>query len=313
MIARPIENCKDMNQPWPLVYILLLNWNTEKHTLACLASLQAVSYPNYKIIVLDNASSDGSPDAIAAAYPAIPLLRMPRNLGFTGANNVGFQYALGQGVEFVYLLNTDTHVASTFLSEAVQTATLDKSIGIVGSKVLHADQPNRLQFVGLHANLTVGHHGRPFGYNEVDQGQYDHIADVDLIGGCAMMVSRSCVEATGGFDDSFFAFHEDFDLCLRAQASGFRVVMSPASRVWHEGGGSMGGATSVGHMYYSVRNALRLAQRHKPAANKVLSVFRTICIVGAHMAQVALNRPSLAAMTAIAAGARDYYHDINNA
>jgi GT2 family glycosyltransferase len=304
---------KHVDQQSPLVHILLVNWNAGKHTLACLASLEGMSYPNYKIVVLDNASSDGSAAVIAAAHPDIHLIRLPRNLGFTGANNVGFQYALEHGADYAYLLNTDAHVAPDFLSEAVKTAISCKSIGVVGSKVLHMNAPDTLQFGGGHVNLATGYHGRPYGYNQVDRGQCDHITDVDWVTGCAMLVSRACLERIGGFDDAFFAFHEDVDLCLRARTSGFRVVMSPLSRVWHEGGGSMGGAVSHTHIYYDVRNGLRLVQKHKPAGNWATSLFRTGCIVAAHMVQVALNRPSFRAVSTIVAGTRDYYRGITNA
>jgi GT2 family glycosyltransferase len=128
-----------------------------------------------------------------------------------------------------------------------------------------------------------------------------------------MMVSRACLETTGGLDDAFFAFHEDVDLCLRARASGFRVVMSPLSRVWHEGGGSMGGVVSLAHIYYDVRNGLRLVQKHKPAGNWAMNLFRTGCIVGAHTVQVALNRPSFTAIRTIVAATRDYYRGVTRA
>ncbi len=224
----------DKKQPeeWPLVYVVLVNWNAGAHTLKCLSSLEHNSYPNYKTIVVDNASSDGSPDTIASVYPNITLLRLPYNAGFTGANNKAFTYALGHNAQFVYLLNTDTWVAPDFLTRAVETALADVRIGIVGSKVLHADRPERLQFAGARVNLATGYSGRPFGYGEEDLEQWDHVADVDRVTGCAMMVSRACLEATKGFDDAFFAFHEDTDLCLRARAASFRVIMSPRSRVW---------------------------------------------------------------------------------
>ena len=300
-----------MSQSEPLVYILLVNWNARQRTMACLASLRTVSYPNYKLVVIDNASSDGSPEEIVAACPGATLLRLHRNVGFAGANNEGFCRALAGGAEFVYLLNTDTHVAPDFLSRAIETATADVTIGIVGSKVLRGNRPDRLQFMGGRVNLATGYHGRPIGYNQVDQGQYDRVAQVAWVTGCAMMVSRACLEATGGFDDAFFAFQEDLDLCLRARTVGFRVVMSPRSRVWHEGGGSSGGAGSTTHMYYDVRNGLRLVQKHRPE-NVARSVFRSACIIGAHALQVASSRRSHAAVNAIVAGARDYYRGVTH-
>src|SRR5207248_1279001 len=152
----------------------------------------------------------------------------------------------------------------------------------------------------------------PFGYGQVDQGQWDHIADVDRVTGCALMISRLCLEATGGFDDAFFAFHEDVDLCLRARASGFRVVMSPLSRVWHEGGGSLGGAVSATHIYYDVRNGLQLVHKHKPT-NRAMDTFRTGCIIGAHALQVLLSRPTRATARAILEGVWDYHRGVAGA
>ncbi len=162
----------------PLVYIILVNWNAGGHTLACLESLRNLSYPSYKVLVVDNASSDGSPDAIAAAHPDLALVRLPRNLGFTGANNVGFHHALAQEAQFVYLLNTDTRVAPDFLSAAVTTATSSPDIGVVGvvgSKVLQAARPTHLQFAGGRVNLHTGYNGRPMGYGKQDHGQCDHV------------------------------------------------------------------------------------------------------------------------------------------
>lgn len=301
-----------MDKTAPLVYILLVNWNTTEHTLACLNSLQSVSYSNYRVLIVDNASSDNSVDTIAAAYPNAALLRLPRNLGFTGANNVGFQYALEQGADFIYLLNTDTWVDPGFLAQAIITAAASPSIGIVGSKVFHADRPDRLQFAGGHVNLTTGYNGRPFGYNQVDDGQCDHITDVDWVTGCAMLISRACLTKTDGFDEAFFAFHEDVDLCLRARAVGLRVVMSPRSRIWHRGGGSTGGASSAVHIYYDLRNGLRLVGKHRPFTSKAFSIIRGGCIIGAHTIQVLLNRPTRATIKALFMGTHDYCLGVAN-
>jgi len=298
---------KKRTEGWPLVYVVLVNWNAGAHTLKCLSSLEHNSYPNYKTVVVDNASSDGSPDTIAAAYPNVTLLRLPYNAGFTGANNTAFTYALGHNAQFVYLLNTDTWVAPDFLTRAVETALVDVRIGIVGSKVLHGDQPDTLQFVGAHIDVRRGYNGRPIGYNQLDRGQCDDVRDVDWVTGGAMMVSQACLEATGGFDERFFAFHEDVDLSLQARTYGFHVVMAPNSRIWHVGGGSLQGSVSATHMYYSVRNALLLGQKHGPTADPVSDFVRIGCIVGAHVVQVLLSGPTRKAVRGIMDGLRDYY------
>lgn len=302
-----------MNQEQLSVYVLIVNWNSGADTIACLSSLRKQTYTNYTVLVIDNASSDDSIDLIARAYPDVPLRRLPQNLGFTGANNVGFALALAEEAQFVYLLNADTTVAPDFLSEAVKTTTSDTSIGIVGSKVLHADRPDRLQFAGARVNLSTGYSGRPFGYDEADHGQCDYISDVDRVTGCAMLISRACIQAIGGFDNAFFAFYEDVDICLRARAAGFRVVMSPKSKIWHKGGGSLGDTMSENHMYYTVRNGLQLVNKHQPANHRLLGVLRGGCIIGAHLGQVLVNGPKWSAVCGIASGVWDYYRGITNA
>ena len=308
-----VSEPRSVNRAWPLVYIVLVSWNTQERTLACLSNLSGTSYPNYRMVVVDNASSDGSPDAIAMLHPNVPMLRLTRNRGFTGANNKGFSYAIEHGAEFVYLLNTDTRVPDDFLYQAVMTAQRDPTIGIVGSKVLHAHRPDTIQFAGAHLNITIAYSGRALGYDELDRGQYDCVTDVDWVTGCAMMLSHACIVETNGFDDAFFAFYEDVDICVRARSAGIRVVMSPGSRVWHEGGGSLGGAASGMHLYYDVRNALRLTYKHRPASNMVTETLRTACIVGAHMMQVFLQGPRISLIRAIFDGMRDYYRGVNGA
>ena len=102
-----------------LVYIIILNWNGRDDTIECLRSVQEVDYPRYQILVVDNASDDGSPEAIRAAFPAVELIVNESNLGFAAGNNVGIEYAVQREADYVFLLNNDTIVERMVLAELV--------------------------------------------------------------------------------------------------------------------------------------------------------------------------------------------------
>src|SRR3990172_12355245 len=126
----------------PKVSIVILNWNGLQDTLACLESLKAVDYPSFEIILVDNGSTDGSPEKLASLVkgnPKVKLILSPKNLGFSGGCNVAIQRALDQGAEYVLLLNNDTHVNPRFLAPLVRAALSDQKIGIVGPKVYYSN------------------------------------------------------------------------------------------------------------------------------------------------------------------------------
>src|SRR3989304_8553833 len=130
----------------PPVYVIVLSWNGKNDTLECLASLQQLTYPNARVVVVDNASSDGTCDAIRSAFPNIELIVNNSNLRFAGGNNVGIRRSLERGAKYVLVLNNDTVVDRDFLSRLVEAAESDKKIGVVGPKIYYYDKPRRIWF-----------------------------------------------------------------------------------------------------------------------------------------------------------------------
>ena len=122
----------------PLVYVIVLNWNAEAVTAECLESLVGLAYPNYRVVLVDNGSSDHSGAVLARRFPDVCLLQMERNLGYTGGNNVGIRKALAAGADYVFLLNNDTTVAPDLLDQLVDIAESDTSIAAVNPKILFA-------------------------------------------------------------------------------------------------------------------------------------------------------------------------------
>ncbi|MCC7359782.1 MAG: glycosyltransferase family 2 protein [Anaerolineales bacterium] len=244
------------------VCTLILNTNRRADTLACLASLAASTYANNTIIVLDNASTDGSPAAIRAAYPSVRVVALPENRGYAGNNNVGLTLALASGADWALVLNEDTLLAPDCVAQLAAAGAADARIGLAGPLVYHADEPTVIQSAG--GMLDPAWRARHLGQNAPDQGQYSAARDVNWLSGCALFVRRAVLEQVGLLDASYFYFWEETEWCLRAARAGWRIRHVPAARLWHKGvQRSYQPRPSV--TYYATRNRLRtLAKHHAP-------------------------------------------------
>jgi len=238
---------KGRNITSPLVWILLVNWNGKNDTLACLASLQKVSYQPRHILVIDNASTDGSVEAIRAQFPEAEVLANQRNERFARANNQGLQMALQAGAELVLLLNNDTEVAPDFLDHLVQAIHSRDDIGMVTPKIYYHHDPNRLWFAGGKVNLWTGRVWHR-GLRQIDSPEKFYQTEVvDYLTGCAILAKRECIEKIGMLDESYFMYAEDADWCWRARLAGFVCLYQPAAKIWHKVSASAGGAFKIYH------------------------------------------------------------------
>lgn len=223
----------------------------------CLNSLLSQDYPNFEVIVVDNASDDGTPDWVAAHYPQVRLIRNERNLGFAAGVNVGLRAAAG---EALLLLNQDTVVRPGWLRALVETAQAAPDVGIVGSKALYPD--GTIQHAGGYVDER-GESGH-YGHGEAAADEFDHRRDVDFVTGAALAITRQAFEAIDGLDEGFSpAYYEDVDWCYRARAAGFRVVYAPEAALVHKESSGFAGLSHE-QMYLFHRNRLRFVLKHWP-------------------------------------------------
>ena len=173
----------------PRVCIVVLAWNRRADTLECLRSLARVAEPEIRVILVDNASSDGTVEAARQEFPRIELIETGENLGYTGGNNVGIRRALDLGAEYVLILNNDTVVAPESVRELLAVASRSERIGFVSPKIYFMDPPDRIWFAGARFCTWCGY-GRMVGYREKDRARYDRVREIDRPCGCAMLVSR---------------------------------------------------------------------------------------------------------------------------
>jgi len=287
-----------------MVSAVVLSWNRREDTLACLRSLAAAD-PAPHVIVVDNASSDGTADAVRREFPDVELIENPENLGFAEGNDVGIRRALAHGADHVLVLNNDTEVDPGFLAPLLDEAGRRPDAGALSPKILFAAPPDLIWFAGAEYDPRSGYNGRQRGYREPDDGRFDTVVETARVCGAAMLVSREVLEKVGTFDPSLFAYSEDTDWSLRAHEAGYRHFVVPASRVWHKVSAASGGESSPTALYYDLRNALVVAERHAP-----LGAFgtwrRRAVVLGAHLVQAARAPRRRECLAATWEGWRDF-------
>jgi GT2 family glycosyltransferase len=286
------------------VAVVVLSWNGRDDTLASLASLAAVEEPELAIIVVDNGSSDGSAEAVELAYPGVEVVRSETNLGFAGGCNLGMLRALERGAEHVLLLNNDVEVDPGFALALVEEAGRRPQAGALCSKVLFLDPADRIWFAGADYDPRRGYNGRQRGYGQPDDGRFDAVVESDRACGAAMLVPRAALERIGLFDPELFAYSEDTDWSLRARAAGLRLYVVPASRVWHKVSAASGGESAPATLYYGLRNAIAVAERHAPLG-RLGTARRRFVLVSAHAVQALRSRGPRRGLLAVAEGYRD--------
>ena len=227
--------------------ILVVSYNTRELTLACLGSVYAQTAGlDFEVILVDNASEDGSAAAIKGAFPQVTVIESAENLGFARANNLAGRSASG---EYLLLLNSDTVVLDHAINRILEFAEQHLDAGIVGGRTFFED--GSLNASSCHGRQTpwslfclgtglaaVFRGSRWFDPESLGAWQRDTVAEVDAVSGCFLLIRRELWDKLGGFDESFFMYGEDMDLCLRAWKSGTKCMITPDARIIHHGGRS---------------------------------------------------------------------------
>lgn len=258
------------------VYIIILNWNGLRDTIECLESVKKIDYPNYEIIVVDNGSTDGSPEEIARLFPEITLIRNKENLGYAEGNNVGIRYALRNSTDYILLLNNDTIVDPKILKSFVEAADMYPEAGIFGAKIYYYSDPNRIWYAGGKWDENRLHFFH-IGEGEQDNDdKYNRIRETDYVCGCALFFRKTVVQTIGLLESRFFLVYEDNDWCYRARKAGFKSLFIPDARLWHKCATSLTRCGTPLITYFNIRNLLFWAQRNLPFLQRWFVYYLTI-------------------------------------
>lgn len=262
-----------MSNEQPLVYVILVNYNGLQDTIECIDSLNKINYKNYKIIVVDNDSKDGSAQKLRNKYndDIIKIIELKSNTGFAGGNNVGINLAIKEKAEYVLLLNNDTVVDKNFLSQLVNTAQSNKNTGIVGGKIYYFDNKKLIWYAGAKINKITGR-TKHIGVDEYDNGQYDKISEPDYITGCLMLLPVDVIKKIGLMDESYFLYYEETDWSVRIKKAGYKLIYDPKSVIYHKVSSSTKKINYVMDYYYD-RNSYYFIMKNYGILNKICMYF----------------------------------------
>jgi len=237
--------------------IIVVSWNGKADVLRCLAAIKSAP-DRPAVVVVDNASEDGTVEAVSVRYPDVAVLKNAANLGYTGGNNVGIKYAMERGADAVLLLNDDAVLAYDTVAQLAQAASRCPEAGMLGPSIYALEDPSCFMSAG--GTFTDSWHAEHRGLGK-DVSRYGGVTEVDFLSGCALFVTRSTIERIGLLDDRFFAYYEDVDWCYRAGQAGVKLLVVPQARVWHPDT-RVRDAESSHVAYYMARNRLLFLSKH---------------------------------------------------
>ncbi|NUM53176.1 MAG: glycosyltransferase family 2 protein [Candidatus Hydrogenedentes bacterium] len=255
----------------PFVHVLVINWNGREHLEACFESLIKQTYENLRIVLLDNASTDGSVEYVQERFgsdPRVEILECGENLGWSRANNVGMERALGAGADYIFLLNNDTSTAPDAVERLVEFARVHPKAGAIAPKMLLFDQPWLINSVGIACTIVGGAWDE--GLGRVDGPRWAEPKQVLGVCGGAMFLRADALRAVGLLPGDFEIYLDDLDLCLRIWDAGYECWSCPSAAVRHKFSATMGeGARAHRKYYLNTRNRARLMLRNFPSGRFV--------------------------------------------
>ena len=286
-------------------HAIVLSWNGREDTLRCLEALERVPRADLAVVCVDNASSDGSAQAVSERFPAVTLIEAPANLGYSAGNNLGLRHAMAAGARWMMLVNNDATVAAEVIDGFERAARARPRAGILAGKVYFADRPHTIWFAGQRVSERLGYSGRPRGYGRRDGPRYAAVRPTGRAAGALMAISREAVQAAGLLDEELFAYAEDVEWALRVREADLEVVFAPDARAWHRVSASSGGeARSTHTLYYGVRNTVTVLERHRPLG-RAGSALRRAAIVGTFALHALTRANRRDALHAVRAGFAD--------
>ncbi len=246
------------------VVVLILSYNGKHLLQDSIESYLSNKYSNFRVVVIDNGSADGTESFILKTYPGVEVIRTEINLKYSGGLNFGLKYAFEeQKADYALITNNDVIADRNLISVLVETAENHKDAGFTIGKVYYYEKPDTFQTVGKKFDLVLWNGGH-IGKGEKDKGQYDQIAERAWCDDIYWLVKRELYEKTGGYDTEFAFQGEDFDWQVRAKQLGYKIMYTPYAKLWHKESMTIG-KTSPFKAYYDARNPLIVHMKYRSA------------------------------------------------
>lgn len=264
----------DLKNPSPnhsesLVSVIVLNWNRKALLKRCLDAVLRQTYGEIEVLLVDNASKDGSPDYVREHYPQVRLIENKANLGFCGGNNVGINHARGN---YIVLVNNDAFLDPECVEEMMKTIQRDPKIGAVATKILLEDQPTHLDAAGIGVCLD----GLSIGRGRMEHAdEYNEEKEVFFVSDCVCLYRKEMLTDIGLYDEDFFAYAEETDMGWRARLKGWKTFYNPRAIASHTHSSSLGAYNSF-KVFLVERNRIWVAIKNLPFPFLIQGLFYTL-------------------------------------
>lgn len=244
------------NKIYPLCSVIVVNYNGRDLLKSFMPSIINMKYPNFEVILVDNASKDNSVNIVKKLFPKVKIIQNTKNDGTAEGSNVGLSLAKG---EFILWLSNDMEIEPDFLNQLVELANSSKNIGICTCKMKRItenfEKLNQIDSVG--GNLDIFGFPSAIGINQIDKGQLDQVSEVFFSFGGALLIKKSVLDLVGGYDPAFFTLADDIDLCWRVRLAGFKVMVQPSAVLYHRVSATLSKWKRSERRFISERNTFR--------------------------------------------------------
>ena len=284
----------------PMVQVQIVTYNSENHLAECISSVLSQTYHRLRILIIDNASTDASRDISSQFVPSVHVMSLPRNLGYTGAHNVGFRHAFEQGAQYVLTLNPDARLSPDYVANLVKAISEDPRCGGVSGKLLRTssgENGEAIDSAGLRMEKFL--HVRDRGSGRPDGPEFDEPSSVWGVCGAAAMYRMDVLldlsPDAAAFDETFFLYKEDVDLSWRANRQSWHFLYCPTAVAYHHRGWAKGEQISPIAAAHSFANQIALLIRHVPRLS--WRVVASLGIESVRLMLLAVRRPAVAGLS----------------
>ena len=244
----------------PSVYIIILNYNNPADTIACVEEAKKINYENYKIVIVDNYSTDDSEALIKDKFPHYTFIQTGANLGYAGGNNIGMKFAKDEGADYICVLNNDVITHPDFLQMLLKYLEANPDVGVVGPRVCEYDEPNLVQSTGAMLDFRTGRVNVL--NNRVPEEQVKgKVVPCDYVGGACLLFHTSILDKVGYFPEDYFLFYEETEWCLNIKQKGLKVICYCDAKVIHKGSASINQVSGLSE-YFMYRNVVIFMKRN---------------------------------------------------
>ena len=261
------------------VLVAVLHWQSPRQAIRAVRSLQASRGVAVDVVVVDNASREPDYLLLKEELKGVVVIRLPTNQGYAGGMNLALRLAQEERVPFVLLVTQDVVADPDMACNLLRAMISESKAGIVGPVVYYLQEPEKVFSAGGYIDkkkAEVGHFQAPL------KGEP---YEVDWVDGCCMLVRRETLQDTGGFDEAFFMYYEENDFCQRTRRQGWKVMIEPSARAWHE---VTLGPRSFAYHYYMAKNAYRFWDKNFGLCLSAVA-YRQVCLLARRYAAAGVS------------------------